>query len=126
MAPQGVKQLAMVGVVDHADDRFAVGDDRQRQAPVCRPLRKQLVPSMGSTTHSTRASGRRAPLFAEKTILRKRALNALFDKGLHPLIGHADHILQVVALMVDGQRLALLIVFKRQLSPAFASSQARR
>lgn len=67
-----------------------------------------------------------AALFAEKTILRKRALNALFDKGLHPLIGHADHILQVVALMVDGQRLALLIVFKRQLSPAFASSQARR
>lgn len=74
---------------------------------------------MGSTTHSTRASGMSAALFAEKTILRKRALNALFDKGLHPLIGHADHILQVVALMVDGQRLALLIVFKRQLSPRF-------
>ena len=81
------------------------------------------MPSMGSTTHSTRASGRRAPLFAEKAILRKRALNALFDKGLHPFIGHADHILQVVALMVDGQRLALLIVFKRQLSPL---SPARR
>lgn len=110
----------MVGVVDHADDRFAVGDDRQRQAPGVQAVEETAgaIDGVDHPQHS-RVGQAGAALFAEKAILRKRALNALFDKGLHPFIGHADHILQVVALMVDGQRLALLIVFKRQLSPRF-------
>ena len=32
LAFQGVEQLAMVGVVHHADNRFAVGKDGQRVA----------------------------------------------------------------------------------------------
>lgn len=110
----------MVGVVDHADDRFAVGDDRQRQAPGVQAVEETAgaIDGVDYPQH-LRVGLAGAALFAEKAILRKRALNALFHKGLHPLIGHADHVLQVVAFMVDAQRFALLIVFKRQLSPCF-------
>ncbi len=73
MAPQGVKQLAMVGVVDHADDRFAVGDDRQRQAPGVQAV-EETAGAIDGVDHPQHSRvGQAGAAFAEKAILRKRA-----------------------------------------------------
>ena len=120
LAFQGVEQLAMVGVVHHADNRFAVGKDGQRQAPGVQAVEKTAgaVDGIDNPQHA-RVRHLRPALLAEKTVLREGVHNALLNKRFDPLIGDADHVLQVVAFMIHRQPVALLIVFERQLSAGF-------
>ena len=115
LAFQGVEQLAMVGVVHHADNRFPVGDDSQRQAPGMQAVKKTAgAVDRIDNPQDVGVRHLRSALFAEKAVLREGVHNALLHKRFDLFIGDADHVLQVIAFMIHRQPVALLIEFERQ------------
>ena len=117
MTPQGVKRLAMVGVVDHADDRFAVGDDRQRQAPGVQAVEETAGAIDGVDYPQHLRVGLAGAALAGKPSSETHSECAVSQKA-STLIGHADPSCRSSPLW-STLSFALLIVFKRQLSPCF-------
>lgn len=77
---------------------------------LCRPLTKQAVPSMGSMTQTQRALRPAEPLSSPKAVFGKTFGEPPANEVLDALVGDADHVLAIAALVLHIQCLALTVI----------------